>query len=130
MLALACVALGLFPALAYQALGAALASGPQGVSQFLQPLSLARDAAATGLSPMGATARYAPLLLAAVLLLLGLAAVAWARLGGSRKRAAPPWLCGFEPEADRHRYGAHNLYHEVKTLFHRKAPRKEPHEGA
>jgi hypothetical protein len=29
-------------------------------------------------------------------------------------------LCGYDREADIHRYGAHNLYGEVKHLFSRK----------
>jgi formate hydrogenlyase subunit 3/multisubunit Na+/H+ antiporter MnhD subunit len=131
ILALACVALGLAPFLAYQALAAALVAGPQGVSQFLPPLALAPDAALVGLSPIGGASRYAPLILAGVFLGLALVAMVWARLGGAKKRPAPVWLCGYEPEADRHRYGAHNLYTEVKHLFHRrKAASKDTHEGA
>jgi len=38
--------------------------------------------------------------------------------GGAERRAADVWLCGYIREADVYRYGAHNLYTEVKRYFH------------
>ena len=66
----------------------------------------------------GGTAVLAPLV---VLLMLGLifaAARALSKLGAAERRTADIWLCGYAKEADVHRYGAHNLYGEVKKYFH------------
>jgi hypothetical protein len=40
------------------------------------------------------------------------------RVGGAERRSADIWLCGYVREEDAYRYGAHNLYSEVKRYFH------------
>ena len=61
-----------------------------------------------------------PLVIATALaLFMGLAHLI-SRLGNAPRRQADIWLCGYDAEADVHRYGARNLYGEVKHLFGRK----------
>jgi len=117
-LALCCMALGIAPALCYILLDKALAAGPQGISQFLPRLGVQPGAIVAGLAPAGGSALFVPL---AILGALGaLMALAWgiSRLGSAPRRSgADVWLCGYDREADVHRYVAHNLYSEVKHLF-------------
>jgi formate hydrogenlyase subunit 3/multisubunit Na+/H+ antiporter MnhD subunit len=120
LLALACIALGLVPALGYIALDKALASGPAGISQFLPRLDLSSTALTGGLAPDGGNALFMPLVVLAVLVVLMAFAYVFSKLGGAPRRTADVWLCGYDQEADIHRYGAHNLYGEVKHLFSRK----------
>ena len=120
LLAAACVALGVVPALGYIVLNKALASGPAGISQFLPRLGPQAQGFASGLAAPGGGALFMPLVIAAALaLLMGLAHLL-SRLGSAPRRTADVWLCGYDKEADIHRYGAHNLYGEVKHLFGRK----------
>jgi len=120
LLAAACVFLGLFPAAGYILFGAALASGPQGISRLLPPVHARLPGLLTGLDPVSGSAVFVPLLAAGVLILLMILAAAFAGLGGAKRRKAEVWLCGYDREADFHRYGAHNLYGEIKDLFSRK----------
>jgi hypothetical protein len=72
------------------------------------------------LDPVSGSAVLVPLLTAGILGLLMIVGALFARLGGAKRRKADIWLCGYDREADFHRYGAHNLYGEVKGLFSRK----------
>lgn len=119
ILAIACVGLGIFPAVGYFVINKAMAAGPAGVSQFLPRLSITSSMLETGLAPSGGTTIFVPLVLVALLaLLMGLAFLV-TKLGAAPKRTSDIWLCGYDGEADIHRYGAHNLYGEVKHLFGR-----------
>jgi formate hydrogenlyase subunit 3/multisubunit Na+/H+ antiporter MnhD subunit len=120
LLALACIVLGIIPAIGYMFLNKALASGPQGISQFLPRIIVDKSAMVTGISSNSGGALFVPLLIAGILALLLLAAYFVSRLGKAPRRTADIWLCGYDEEADIHRYGAHNLYGEVKHLFSRK----------
>jgi NADH:ubiquinone oxidoreductase subunit 5 (subunit L)/multisubunit Na+/H+ antiporter MnhA subunit len=109
-----CVAFGLFPELGFSLIGAGLQASPEGLTSLLP--------ASPGVAPWGLSvaAGRALLLPAAILgVLAALYLVAWAisRLGGSARRSAPAWLCGYARESDAHRYGAHNLYGEVKRYL-------------
>lgn len=120
LLAAACIVLGIVPAIGYLILNKALASGPQGVSQFLPRLVLNKGDFVTGISAGGGGALFAPVAIGiALATLMGLAHII-SRLGNAKRRTADIWLCGYDKEADIHRYGAHNLYGEVKHLFSRK----------
>lgn len=116
-LAAACLLLGLFPAAGYLVFGAALASGPQGISRLLPPVHAGLPGLLGGLDPVSGSAVYVPLLTAGILVLLLILAALFAGLGGAKRRKAEIWLCGYAPEADIHRYGAHHFYGEVKRLF-------------
>jgi hypothetical protein len=67
-------------------------------------------------APQG-TALFVPLALVALLSVSFLIAYGISRLGSASRRAAAPWLCGYEPEAECERYIAHNLYGEIKRYF-------------
>jgi formate hydrogenlyase subunit 3/multisubunit Na+/H+ antiporter MnhD subunit len=120
LLALACIALGVVPALGYIFLNKALASGPQGISEFLPRLVLDNSNFTSGIAIGVHGALLTPLAIGAVLaVLIGLAHFI-SRLGNAPRRSSDIWLCGYDKEADIHRYSAHNLYGEVKHLFNRK----------
>jgi len=126
LLAFACVVLGIIPAIGYYVLNKAIASGPQGISQFLPRIPVYKSNILTGISQNGGTALFVPLLIAGVLVTLMLLAYFITKLGAAPRRKADIWLCGYDKEADIHRYGAHNLYGEVKHLFSKHTRQKAP----
>ena len=120
LLALACIALGIFPSLGYTVIGAALAAAPRGLAQALSRLSPETAGSALGISIGGGSAIFMPIVIGATLAVLMTGAYVFSRLGSAPKRKSDIWLCGYDAEADIHRYGAHNLYGEVKHLFGKK----------
>lgn len=120
ILATACVVLGILPAIGYILLNKALGCGPAGISAMLTQLDVTKGSMITGLSIMGGSALFVPLVIGVTLIALMTFAWGFSRLGGAKRRTADIWLCGYDQEADIHRYGAHNLYAEVKHLFRRK----------
>jgi len=116
LLALLCLLLGLMPAIAYGLIHRALAVSPNGFGQALADASPAPANLWAGLS--GVHALFVPLALLAVLALAFLAARFISKLGGSPRRAAVPWLCGYAREAECNRYAAHGFYGEIKRYFH------------
>ncbi len=62
-------------------------------------------------------ALLAPLIVALMLFVIFVVARAISKLGSAERRTADIWLCGYAKEAEVHRYGAHNLYGEVKKYF-------------
>jgi hydrogenase-4 component B len=118
LLAIACIALGLVPAAGYLLLDRALASGPAGISQFLPRLVFDGPGLAGGVTTGGAI--FIPIVIGAAIVGFMALASFISRLGGATRRTNSIWLCGYDQEADIHRYGAHNLYDEVKHLFGRK----------
>jgi formate hydrogenlyase subunit 3/multisubunit Na+/H+ antiporter MnhD subunit len=119
-LAAICILLGIVPMLGFRFLQAAMNWSEQGFG-----IDLAKGGAtvSTGIlsgveSSTGlAAARFVPLALVAVLAAMLLVTVFIARLGGAKRRAAVPWLCGYAREASCHRYVAHNFYGEIKRYF-------------
>jgi hypothetical protein len=75
---------------------------------------------------------FVPLALLAVLGLAFLAALFISKLGGSTRRASPPWLCGYAREAECNRYVAHGFYGEIKRYFRwlGGAPATQPEKAA
>jgi NADH:ubiquinone oxidoreductase subunit 5 (subunit L)/multisubunit Na+/H+ antiporter MnhA subunit len=117
LLALLCLTLGLVPGLAYYLMQQSLAGGHQFLTAAM-PGALPGHAAFSIALPAGSSAAIlAPLAVGAVILLMFLIARFISRLGASERRAADIWLCGYIREADVYRYGAHNLYTEVKRYF-------------
>ncbi len=120
ILALACVFFGVFPAAGYILIARALASGPAGISKFLPAFPSDGASLLGGVTVQGGTAMFVPVVLIATLVLLTALAYFFSRLGAAPRRKGDIWLCGYDAEADIHRYGAHNLYGEVKHLFGKK----------
>jgi formate hydrogenlyase subunit 3/multisubunit Na+/H+ antiporter MnhD subunit len=117
LLACACVFLGIVPAAGYALFAACLASGPEGISSHLPALDMSSVGPLSGVAIIDGSGLFVPVLIVLVLAVLMLVAWLFSRLGGSKKREAPVWLCGYDRESDRNRYNAHNLYGEVKKLF-------------
>jgi formate hydrogenlyase subunit 3/multisubunit Na+/H+ antiporter MnhD subunit len=63
------------------------------------------------------TAVFTPLALLVVLAAVFCLAGAVARAGGSARRVAAPWLCGYALEAEANRYRAHGFYAQFKHWF-------------
>ncbi len=116
-LASLCVLLGVVPAVAFRLLGAALDASRQGSGTALADAAPMTAGPLTGLETVNNTALFVPLVLAAVLGLMFVAVRALSKLGGARRRADVPWLCGYALEAECHRYVAHNFYGEIKRYF-------------
>jgi hypothetical protein len=130
LLALLCVLLGVFPAIAYSLMQRALGASRQGFGSVLAGAEPMRGGLLTGIHTTTSAALFVPLALAMTLGLAFAVAFAVSKLGEAKRRAAAPWLCGYTTEADCHRYVAHNFYGEIKRYFRwvGGAPAPEPHE--
>ncbi len=117
VLALACLALGLFPVWGYGLVAGALAASPAGAAPLLAEAVPAGGGLLAGLAPGGGGAVFAPLVLLGVLAALLLMAWFLAGLGGASRREAEPWQCGYAKESDATRYVAHGWYGEVKRYL-------------
>jgi formate hydrogenlyase subunit 3/multisubunit Na+/H+ antiporter MnhD subunit len=116
LLAGLCVTAGLLPLLGIRLVARAVESSPQGLATLL-----AGSPGTTLLSTAGA-AVYAP---AIVLTLVGVLfgfTVLLARAGGSRRRVATPWLCGYTLGNDANRLAAGHYYSELHRAIARMAP--------
>jgi formate hydrogenlyase subunit 3/multisubunit Na+/H+ antiporter MnhD subunit len=120
LLAAACVTLGVLPAAGYMIISRALAAGPAGISKMLPMLPPEGSSLLGGVAISGGAAHFVPAIFVVALLVLMTIAYVFSRLGAAPRRTNDIWLCGYDREADIHRYGAHNLYGEVKHLFSRK----------
>jgi formate hydrogenlyase subunit 3/multisubunit Na+/H+ antiporter MnhD subunit len=117
VLALACVAVGLAPALAFRVLQRALSASRQGLASSLANALPVMPKSLIGVEEVGSAALFVPLILALVVGLMFLATYGISKLGGAPRRIAVPWLCGYAREADCHRYAAHNFYNEIERYF-------------
>jgi hydrogenase-4 component B len=127
-LALACVGLGLAPAIGFRLFQHALNASQQGFGTVMAAAAPMTSGPLRGVWGVGEAARFAPLGIAAVLGVMFLATYGISKLGSATRRAAAPWLCGYVREADCHRYVAHNFYGEIKRYFRwlGGAPRPQP----
>jgi hypothetical protein len=116
-LALFCVALGVFPALAFQFIGAALNASKQGLGALLAHTAPAQAGLWVGIEDLSGEALLSPLVIAAVLGCMMALVYALARAGGARRRPAAAWLCGYVRDQDAVHYQAHHLYTEFKRYF-------------
>lgn len=112
-----CLALGLVPAVAYWLIRQTLMRSSEGLAHILCDTNPASAGRWEGLSAAGGMALLSPLIVAAMLFVIFIVARAISKLGAAERRTADIWLCGYAKEADVHRYGAHNLYGEVKKYF-------------
>ncbi|MGB9072577.1 MAG: proton-conducting transporter membrane subunit [Terriglobales bacterium] len=117
VLAFFCVLLGVVPAIGFRLLQRALEASRGGLPAVLAGASPMVNGPLTGLAETSGAALFSPLVLAAVLGLMFLAAYGISKLGSAPRRAADPWLCGYAREADCYRYSAHNFYGEIKRYF-------------
>jgi hypothetical protein len=117
VLAVVCVLLGVVPSLGLGLLARALASSQQGFGVALAQAPPIASRALFGISEFNSTAVFAPFAIALVLGMTFVAAYALSKMGGSRRRAAVPWLCGYARDAEVYRYTAHNFYGEIKRYF-------------
>jgi formate hydrogenlyase subunit 3/multisubunit Na+/H+ antiporter MnhD subunit len=117
VLALACVLLGVLPAIGFRFTQLALNGSSQGYGAALAKAAPMQTGLWEGVEKFQSTALFAPLMLALVLGLMFLVVRVISKLGGASRRAAVPWLCGYVREADCHRYSAHNFYGEIKRYF-------------
>jgi len=116
-LALACVLLGVVPALGFRLLQRALDASSQGYGTELAQAAPVQSGLWAGVEQFQSTALFTPFVLVAVLGLMFLVVRALSKLGSASRRAAAPWLCGYVREADCYRYSAHNFYGEIKRYF-------------
>jgi formate hydrogenlyase subunit 3/multisubunit Na+/H+ antiporter MnhD subunit len=112
-LAAFCLLLGLVPQVGYQIIHGALMSSQQGLGTVLAKVPPLPTIGLTGVMGPAGLAILAPLVVAAVFGTLLLFAAGISLVGGSVRRTAEPWLCGYVAETDQMRYGARNLYREV-----------------
>lgn len=117
-LALLCVVLGVVPALAFHLMTAALEAAQQGFGTALAAAAPITIGALSGIETVNRTALFAPVMLACVLGVMLLLVRILSKLGGAKRRAAAPWLCGYATESEANRYAAHGFYGEVKRHFH------------
>jgi NADH:ubiquinone oxidoreductase subunit 5 (subunit L)/multisubunit Na+/H+ antiporter MnhA subunit len=118
LLALLCILFGLVPGLAYRLIYLSLAASSQGLAEKLLSSAPAQAGLTIALPVVSNAALLAPLTVGLVLLIMFLVAQFISRVGGAERRSADVWLCGYVREGDAYRYGAHNLYSEVKRYFH------------
>ena len=116
-LALACVLLGVMPAIGLRLVQLALAASSQGYGAALAKAAPMQTGFWSGVEMFQSTALFAPVVLALVLGLMFVLVRVLSKLGSASRRAAAPWLCGYVREADCHRYSAHNFYGEIKRYF-------------
>jgi hydrogenase-4 component B len=116
-LAFLCVLLGVVPAIGFRLIQRALEASRGGLGTTLANASPMSSTPLAGLSELNSQAVFAPAALAVVLALTFLLVYGISTLGGSTRRAAAPWLCGYAREAECNRYVAHNFYGEIKRYF-------------
>ncbi len=130
VLALCCILLGVFPAIAFNFMQHALGASRHGLGTALSDAGPMTGGLLTGIHTTTSAALFVPLALATVLGLTFAVAFAMSKVGDAKRRAAAPWLCGYAIEADSNRYVAHNFYGEIKRYFRwvGGAPAPETHE--
>jgi formate hydrogenlyase subunit 3/multisubunit Na+/H+ antiporter MnhD subunit len=120
VLAVACLGLGILPSMGYSLIAGSIAKVSHGIVGALPAFSPESGNSALGITAGDGAALFVPLVIGSVIIILMVGAHVFSRLGSAPRRKADIWLCGYDAEADIHRYGAHNLYGEVKHLFGKK----------
>jgi hydrogenase-4 component B len=115
LLAVLCLGIGFFPRLVIHVLETALARSEHGLGATLSSALQLPDGLALAIP--GGEAMLFPAALALILAAMLLLARTLSRLGGSTRKSADPWLCGYAMEAEANRYTAHGLYGEVKRYL-------------
>jgi formate hydrogenlyase subunit 3/multisubunit Na+/H+ antiporter MnhD subunit len=112
-----CILIGVLPALAFRLLKAAIAHSQQGFGTMLASTTQADSRLFLGINLAGGAAVFAPVALFVPIALMFGIAIWVAHLGGARRRAAEPWLCGYAQQQDCYRYTAHHFYGELKRYL-------------
>jgi len=110
-----CVLFGLFPQIALRLLKAGVQASEQGLGATLAEAFPVSDR--LGVAGPAGQAVVVPFVLGLVLVAMLLLTWVLSRSGGSQRRSAAPWLCGYALEAEGNRYTAHGLYGEVKRYL-------------
>ncbi len=113
-LAAVSVLTGLLPPLALSLISLALDASRQGLGVALADARPLVTGGAFGLGALNGPAVYVPVALLVVLAVMFRLARALSKLGGARRRAVVPWLCGYAREAEAYRYRARGLYGELR----------------
>ena len=117
-LAVACLALGSFPFIAFTLIRKCLTYGQEGLAKLLigsDPTTM--TIGFLGISTGAQKAILAPFVMGLVMVLMIMVARMISRLGGAERRVDAPWLCGYANQSDANRYKAHGLYMELKRYF-------------
>ena len=117
LLAGLCVAIGLAPGAAYQILGQVLNTSRQGLAEKLASGNSIGAGAVAGLNAVQGAALYVPVVIGIVMAIAFLLVYILSKQGGSTRRTADVWLCGYAKEQDCYRYSASNFYGEIKRHF-------------
>ena len=117
LLAVACITLGILPAIVFQLLQKTVDASRQAYGAALANSAPMTGGPLTGVQELQGIALFAPLAVAVLLGSLFLVAYIISKFGGAQRRTAAPWLCGYVREADCYRYTAHNFYGEIKRYF-------------
>lgn len=117
ILAALCIGIGLFPRAVFGVLEQVLNTSPQGISQTLGDAHAFSGGNVAQLSIFNGVAVWFPPAVLLVMAIAFAAAIIFSKLGGSVRRTADVWLCGYVREADCYRYGASNFYGEIKRHF-------------
>lgn len=116
-LAICCLGLGLAPVVACKLIELALKSSRQGLGSMLADAAPVAGGVWSGLAGFQGSVLLAPLVVGVVLAFMCLLAWCLGRLGGSTRKAAVPWLCGYAQPMDSQRYHAHHFYGELKRYL-------------
>ncbi len=117
LLALCCILLGVFPAIAFALIRHVLQSSPGGLGRVFAASAPDIGGSWVGLAAPHSSAVFMPIILAITIGVILILTYAISKLGGAPRRASVPWLCGYALEADCNRYVAHNFYGEIKRYF-------------
>jgi len=116
-LAALCIAIGLAPGAVYQILSQVLNTSRQGFAEKLADANTVGAGALSGLNAVQGSALYVPVVIGIVMAIAFLVVYTFSKQGGSTRRTADTWLCGYAKEADCYRYSASNFYGEIKRHF-------------
>lgn len=116
-LAAACIVFGLVPGLAFGLATRGLLASRGGLGALLAgALNRMNDLPGVKAALTGGAVFIPLVLLATLLVFLALAALL-ARAGGARRRAAQPWMTGYQLATEQTRFTAHGMYAEFKRRF-------------
>lgn len=110
-----CMLLGLLPGVAFLGIQAALDHSRQGLALLLADALRFEGGWWTGITLSGGHTTLTPLFMVSLMLFLFALAVALASWGGSRRRVAQPWLCGYAQRQEGSAYAARHYFGAFKS---------------
>jgi len=115
-LSILCILLGIFPGVGWFLVHRAIQNSQQGLGSLFCKFDPFTENGITSLSA-ASNCSYAPLLLLVLFLMAGWICCFLSKAGGSQKRNAVPWLCGYATESEGNRYDARHYYRPLNALF-------------